>query len=57
MKHRTRAWPRSFAQQHLVALHGFEAELDEHVQRGRLGGWRVEGLSWEPLQPEGGAAT
>jgi hypothetical protein len=57
MKHRTRAWPRSFAQQLLVALHGFEAELDEHVQRGRLGGWRVEGLSWEPLQPECGAAT
>jgi rhodanese-related sulfurtransferase len=30
-------------------LHGFEGELDEHFQRGRLSGWRFEGLPWEQL--------
>ncbi len=28
-------------------LHGFEGELDEHRRRGRLNGWRFEGLPWE----------
>jgi len=28
-------------------LHGFEGELDEHFQRGRLNGWRFDGLPWE----------
>ena len=27
-------------------LHGFEGELDEHSQRGRLSGWRLDGLPW-----------
>ena len=30
-------------------LHGFEGELDEHFQRGRLTGWRFDGLPWEQL--------
>ena len=30
-------------------LNGFEGELDEHFQRGRLNGWRFEGLPWEQL--------
>ncbi|MFM7531614.1 MAG: rhodanese-like domain-containing protein [Rubrivivax sp.] len=30
-------------------LHGFEGELDEQFQRGRLNGWRFEGLPWEQL--------
>lgn len=30
-------------------LHGFEGDLDEHFQRGRLNGWRHEGLPWEQL--------
>jgi rhodanese-related sulfurtransferase len=30
-------------------LHGFEGELDEHFQRGRLSGWRFDGLPWEQL--------
>jgi rhodanese-related sulfurtransferase len=30
-------------------LHGFEGQLDEHFQRGRLNGWRCEGLPWEQL--------
>jgi rhodanese-related sulfurtransferase len=30
-------------------LHGFEGELDEHFQRGRLAGWRFDGLPWEQL--------
>ena len=30
-------------------LHGFEGELDEHFQRGRLNGWRCDGLPWEQL--------
>ena len=30
-------------------LHGFEGELDEHFQRGRLNGWRSDGLPWEQL--------
>jgi rhodanese-related sulfurtransferase len=30
-------------------LHGFEGELDEHFQRGRLNGWRHDGLPWEQL--------
>ena len=30
-------------------LHGFEGELDAHFQRGRLNGWRCDGLPWEQL--------
>ena len=30
-------------------VHGFEGDLDEHFQRGRLNGWRFEGLPWEQL--------
>ena len=30
-------------------LHGFEGELDEHFQRGRLNGWRFDRLPWEQL--------
>ena len=30
-------------------LHGFEGELDEHFQRGRINGWRFDGLPWEQL--------
>ena len=30
-------------------LHGFEGELDEHFQRGRLNGWRHDALPWEQL--------
>ena len=30
-------------------LHGFEGELDEHFQRGRLNGWRHDGLPWEQM--------
>ena len=30
-------------------LFGFEGELDEHFQRGRLNGWRHDGLPWEQL--------
>jgi len=30
-------------------LDGFEGELDEHFQRGRLKGWRHDGLPWEQL--------
>ena len=30
-------------------LYGFEGELDEHFQRGRLNGWRHDGLPWEQL--------
>ena len=30
-------------------LHGFEGELDEHFQRGRIDGWRFDGLPWEQL--------
>lgn len=30
-------------------LHGFEGELDEHFKRGRLNGWRFDGLPWEQL--------
>lgn len=30
-------------------LHGFEGELDEHFQRGRLNGWRFDGLPWEQM--------
>lgn len=28
-------------------LEGFEGDLDENHQRGKLGGWRKEGLPWE----------
>ena len=36
--------------QHVVnVLHGFEGELDEHFQRGRLNGWRHDGLPWEQV--------
>ena len=30
-------------------VHGFEGELDEHFQRGRLNGWRHDGLPWEQM--------
>jgi rhodanese-related sulfurtransferase len=30
-------------------VHGFEGELDEHFQRGRLNGWRFDGLPWEQM--------
>jgi rhodanese-related sulfurtransferase len=30
-------------------LHGFEGELDEHFQRGKLNGWRHDGLPWEQM--------
>ncbi len=30
-------------------LHGFEGELDEQFKRGRLNGWRHDGLPWEQL--------
>lgn len=29
--------------------YGFEGDLDEHFQRGRLNGWRFDGLPWEQL--------
>ena len=28
-------------------LHGFEGELDAHFHRGRVNGWRFDGLPWE----------
>jgi len=30
-------------------LHGFEGELDANFQRGRLSGWRFDGLPWEQM--------
>lgn len=30
-------------------VHGFEGDLDEHFQRGRLNGWRHDGLPWEQM--------
>jgi rhodanese-related sulfurtransferase len=30
-------------------LHGFEGDLDDHFKRGRLNGWRYDGLPWEQL--------
>ena len=30
-------------------VHGFEGELDAHFQRGRLNGWRFDGLPWEQM--------
>lgn len=30
-------------------LHGFEGELDEQFRRGRLNGWRHDGLPWEQM--------
>ncbi len=30
-------------------LHGFEGDLDDHFKRGRLNGWRHDGLPWEQL--------
>jgi len=30
-------------------LHGFEGELDAQFQRGKLNGWRFDGLPWEQL--------
>ena len=30
-------------------LEGFEGDLDEHFQRGRINGWRHAGLPWEQL--------
>ncbi len=36
-------------EQVINVLHGFEGELDEHFQRGRVNGWRFDGLPWEQL--------
>ena len=30
-------------------LHGFEGDLDQHFQRGRLNGWRHDELPWEQM--------
>jgi rhodanese-related sulfurtransferase len=30
-------------------VHGFEGELDANFQRGRVSGWRHDGLPWEQL--------
>ncbi len=30
-------------------LEGFEGDLDARHQRGKLGGWRMEGLPWEQV--------
>jgi rhodanese-related sulfurtransferase len=30
-------------------VHGFEGDPDENFQRGRLNGWRFDGLPWEQL--------
>lgn len=30
-------------------LHGFEGDLDAEFKRGRLNGWRFDGLPWEQL--------
>jgi rhodanese-related sulfurtransferase len=30
-------------------LHGFEGDLDDNFQRGRLNGRRYDGLPWAPL--------
>jgi len=30
-------------------LEGFEGDLDDHHQRGNLGGWRKHGLAWEQV--------
>lgn len=30
-------------------LHGFEGDLDDNFQRGRLNGWRHDGLPWEQM--------
>lgn len=30
-------------------LHGFEGEPDAHFQRGRLSGWRFDGLPWQQM--------
>ena len=30
-------------------LHGFEGDSDEHFQRGRINGWRFDGLPWEQM--------
>jgi rhodanese-related sulfurtransferase len=30
-------------------LHGFEGDPDEHFQRGKLNGWRHDGLPWEQM--------
>lgn len=30
-------------------VHGFEGELDANFQRGRLNGWRFDGLPWEQM--------
>lgn len=29
--------------------HGFEGDLNEHHQRGKVNGWRFDGLPWEQL--------
>ena len=30
-------------------LHGFEGDPDENFQRGKLNGWRFDGLPWEQM--------
>ena len=36
-------------EQVINVLHGFEGELDSQFQRGRVNGWRFDGLPWEHL--------
>jgi rhodanese-related sulfurtransferase len=34
-------------QEVINVVHGFEGERDENDHRGRLNGWRFDGLPWE----------
>ena len=36
-------------QQVINVLHGFEGDADENFHRGRLNGWRHDGLPWEQM--------
>ncbi len=36
-------------QQVVNVVHGFEGDRDDAMQRGRLNGWRHDGLPWEQL--------
>jgi rhodanese-related sulfurtransferase len=36
-------------QQVYNVLHGFEGDLDDQRQRGKLNGWRFDGLPWEQM--------
>jgi rhodanese-related sulfurtransferase len=33
----------------LNVVHGFEGDRDDHHQRGKLNGWRFDGLPWEQM--------